>query len=891
MGLNRTQMYAIVYYFERDIRSILNTYVLDQRELASVLTSNEAIDLRARIDREEVADDDTLDAVDFLDLRPSYDLLNRYRGELPSELASEIRANTDALDIIVPIRHRLMHARPLKPGDSERLVSALSRFTHRRWSLTRQALSSTSDPEWLPEISMSREPERILHNLPAADYDETGLIGRDDLIEQVVGMILHGRQSVITLTGEGGIGKTALALDIAYRLLDSEDAEFDAILWVSLKQERLTGMGVVQISQAIANIVGAAEKIGQAISRDFVGGVAELGQALDGIDALIIFDNLETVSGEEFLKLYEGLPDSVRYLVTSRQGIGQIERRVPVGPLDEKGANQLLAKLIKSRNVDSLNRLSGKGRQQILSELRCSPLAIKWWVMASAAGRAPAELIRDQGELLRFCVSSVFDSLSSTAKEIAVALDTIADSSTAHHIAVLVGKSMSDITPALHQLAQGSLVTTQLTAEEGMHTQVKLTETASKYLSGVVKPDDPIRVQISEAGRVFRNNEERRQLDLVARNLDPVVIHQRYPDDAPCCQLLRAAVIKSRKNKGDSTKGPDEALRLVERAKEMAPDFWEVYRVEAYIRSFYSAPQIVSALYEKALQLCSTPQEEAVVNHFYGGHLSNNLAEHTAAVERARQAHEALGLTETSVSYASKLTWAGKFEQGVDILREVLPQATGKVRIIALSSLSTALRRLAGQVAAERDFVRALELSQEAANLGIAEIVKGSGDRKLFKSTVQALEQLIRDGLAMEHNGLTLPPISDGWVEDPAEVYGTLRQASDFSYLFTSLAAISPESAEHLGLGKFREAAQSSTDALNDAPDQDGDNRERSRGRVRALNRGFGFVENAEFPDGIFFHHSAVASGRFDLLRKGEAVEFIVGRAPDGRIRVARLWH
>ncbi|HZT95632.1 MAG TPA: cold shock domain-containing protein [Chloroflexota bacterium] len=42
--------------------------------------------------------------------------------------------------------------------------------------------------------------------------------------------------------------------------------------------------------------------------------------------------------------------------------------------------------------------------------------------------------------------------------------------------------------------------------------------------------------------------------------------------------------------------------------------------------------------------------------------------------------------------------------------------------------------------------------------------------------------------------------------------------------------------------------------------------------------RGFGFIKPDDGGDDVFFHHSSVANGGFDLLRQGQPVEFEVGR-------------
>ena len=55
-----------------------------------------------------------------------------------------------------------------------------------------------------------------------------------------------------------------------------------------------------------------------------------------------------------------------------------------------------------------------------------------------------------------------------------------------------------------------------------------------------------------------------------------------------------------------------------------------------------------------------------------------------------------------------------------------------------------------------------------------------------------------------------------------------------------------------------------------------------SQGKIKKLvsEKGFGFIEgeNGE----LFFHHSAVEGGSFEMLSEGQTVEYSEGRGPKG---------
>ena len=80
-----------------------------------------------------------------------------------------------------------------------------------------QYISSQSRSSPAPDLLM---PSTLPHNLPR---ERTSLVGRMDEIAQVCELLLAGSRPLVTLVGEGGIGKSRLALAVAGTLVDATD--------------------------------------------------------------------------------------------------------------------------------------------------------------------------------------------------------------------------------------------------------------------------------------------------------------------------------------------------------------------------------------------------------------------------------------------------------------------------------------------------------------------------------------------------------------------------------------------------------------------------------------------------------------------------------------------
>lgn len=221
-------------------------------------------------------------------------------------------------------------------------------------------------------------------NLPG---EVTTLVGRDAEIERVGEALVSSR--IVTLTGQGGSGKTRLALGVARAVTN----RFPHGVWfVDLAALRDPGL----IEAAIASALGVRESPEQAI-REI------LRTHLRDRTALLVLDNLEQLlpAGADIVSgLVQGAP-RVRVVVTSRELLRIAgEHGYPVPPLDADSGVALFADRARSHRPDLvLTDESREAIRAIAERLEGLPLAIE---LAAARVRtlSPALILERLGHSL-----------------------------------------------------------------------------------------------------------------------------------------------------------------------------------------------------------------------------------------------------------------------------------------------------------------------------------------------------------------------------------------------------------------------------------------------------------------------------------------------------------
>jgi hypothetical protein len=253
---------------------------------------------------------------------------------------------------------------------------------------------------------------RLSGALQGAIVDHEKLFGVGELVDDIQEHLLDpNRGWIISLFGEGGVGKTALAYEVVKRY--GEQSEFTRFAWVSAKQRYYSITGELKYRENVqlqwVDLIGQiADQLGLELgySRtewldDFRKGIRQL---LPSEKSLIVIDNLETVEDIDVVE-YLGTPSSLnegvikphKVIITTRKSVMACSRNVI--EVEIKG--------LKPHNACDLIRFLGRGNKDIetatnedlrpiLNITEGNPLLIKLVVNRFLVRHVPLGVVLDE---------------------------------------------------------------------------------------------------------------------------------------------------------------------------------------------------------------------------------------------------------------------------------------------------------------------------------------------------------------------------------------------------------------------------------------------------------------------------------------------------------------
>ncbi len=750
----RLTLAALIYSIELDLKQVITRYVVPSFNSLSFLGETDFVDkLKYRFQKDFPGlnpDNNILQVVDFIDFQDTYTIILKNKAVVPDEIISELKQIVNQLNEIAPIRNRVMHTRPLLAGDFSEVYAFVNEIIELKsieWGTTVDTKKKIEeDPSYVLTLSIpsfrfqSEEPE---HNLPLPDFDETGFVGRKKDIEDIKRLIL-GNNRVVSIIGDGGIGKTALALKVAYDIIDlKDDNPFDLVIWVSAKTTMLTTKGIQEIENSLKDYAGVIEGVSDFIQIDKKTSNEKLNvilEYLDVFDVLLIIDNLETILEEDIREFIRQAQLNCKIMITSRIGLGELEFRRNLSGLSEAESITLIRQFANIKQSKIINRLPNEKLVEIIKKLHYNPLAIKWFVNTVESGVNPDEVLTKKDDLLNFCLSNVYSKLSHDARSL---ISIILASRKGLNEAELI--FLSELPSIVLRKALNDLFSTTFIAREienvfgSQEIKYMIPDFAKEYLL----KNHPIQADfIKEINRKHNKlSKDTEQIKKVSSynefGLNALTI--RNTNEKVTARLLTEALKFSKRGM------LNESLQKISEAKSILPNYFEVYRVSAFVKATFDDYLGAEQDYKIGIEIES---DNPRLLYFYSGFLLYQLNDADSAFPLAERL---IGLRPNSIYptflYTRCLSVSGRHIEAIEKLRNLLNSTSmnDESKRIAVTDLISQHSHLGIQlIQKDGDFEGAKEKFLKALGYFERMVREKNYDVKMIKNFCTAIISFIK---------------------------------------------------------------------------------------------------------------------------------------------------
>jgi len=241
------------------------------------------------------------------------------------------------------------------------------------------------------------EKSTVLASLPRRPY----FVGREEEIKAILlSLQPNSRTFIIGIEGIGGVGKSALAIEVSYRCIEND--LFESVIWISAKESILTLHGIEPVIPEAKTLSDILITIGTSLGNPTIGNLSIQDQIkraynlLSRRTTLLVLDNFESLSKNEQRDILDFLrrsPITLKVAITSRERVseGQIIR---LQGLSFEESNALLEWDAQQKNIQLT-----KDQNKYLVDLTGGlPLALLW--------------VQGQIAVLGYSVTQVLDKLS-----------------------------------------------------------------------------------------------------------------------------------------------------------------------------------------------------------------------------------------------------------------------------------------------------------------------------------------------------------------------------------------------------------------------------------------------------------------------------------------------
>lgn len=686
----RIRAQELLRAFELDLRHEFSTFGLSPEEIFASLSIDD-VGKKFELRGQNVSVEEILENLSFGELVQIV-LRNQDHFSLDSSMASLFSQSKD-LEKLVTLRNILSHHRDhdLQVSDLDFMFNAVRAMIVEGFDGKRSKEQLLRTARVLQTRSDRQDVDNTLHNLPDQDYSDTGFIGRQEILLKIMALLKKepGASGTFTwLIGPGGVGKSALALEVANRLKYS--GKFELIHWASFKTGEFTNSGVRPLVDSLQNVSDIPGAIVQTISGSKENqSLRDIWSALSGIPTLLILDNCESLEATQFMALSESEPPlNIRFLLTSRThgAIGVAHRvtdftedecRKFLGKMGRVFESQVLLDIAKSD--DSLrNLINATGR---------TPLAIKWVAKRCVKGDNLEDILNSQGSLFDYCVGAGYREISPVSRKLVDTMHESKDWMSTSDMIPLVEVPIETLQEALRELNDRMFLDQK--SGDGITTCYRLNETVENFMVHSLEVDALKGVQIRRRIRSLRERGSQNQTAQMTKGYFSPYFVDRSSDEQ---NVVAARLFEAIGPKRLSLSEIREQLKILRNIQEVAPKYWEVYRVQGHLLSWLGQDSDAEDFLLQAIELAPEGRPTARCLCFLADIVGDS--DDVEALSYVRKAYDESPEWYTNLKLCRFLYRSGNIDEAIEKLEILYRESTADYdRYCCAYELSRAFQR------------------------------------------------------------------------------------------------------------------------------------------------------------------------------------------------------
>ena len=817
----KSEMYAMVISIEED-------FVSNFKEKLTLQDIPTDLVKKAKIVREE--SNEFVATLRGLDIQSYIEICNANINKLNINFKQKSFINAQLGDII-PIRNNVMHPRPIGFFDYPKLKTVFENISNElncfSWDNVKKTQFQIENyPETLlPPPHSLKKSERIIENIPSMlDYEDTSFVGRNREIGEIRAQLNRRNVNILSIIGDGGVGKTATTLKLLYDMLDDPDCKFELIIWTSLKTNELSDSDFQEIVDSIKTTSQMYEQLAPFVASETVEDtkkfIIELAQNLN---TLFVLDNLETLNTADIKDFIDEFSEYGKVLITSRIGLGEMEHRYKLSGLNEEDVLEYTDRLLELYGFECFFTNEHK-KDLVVNKLHSNPLAIKWFVRCLYNGQSEEEILSHKEDVINFCMANVYEKLSDDAHQVLNVLTIAGVQLSFPELMYYLEGEIADCTKvkyAINELGKCNFIDEEKFRRDK---NVAITEFAHEFLmlrysdvKHMLKHFKELQQKLSAFGQqlLIKRSED-------AFNIN--AIHYQNKAELVAAKYLTKAI---------EVAPDDMAFEWVRYSQELAPQYYENNLVLAHLYGT-SSPLKATQEYENALKYCISDEERVRVRFSYANFLIR-MNDYQQALEIVNIAEKLNApVLEVKLQKAKVLSYVGQYELAEQVLNEISSEPVSNIILNRIQTRRADIHRRRSELIDIRETQKRL-VCLKMSFCCLEECI--APDRNVFEYMAKILEELTY--MYMDEDALSFI------LEIVEKTYQNIKKTSHYKEFRIQMKQRLPQIQNEEFKKKISRYITDYNLYLHLL--------EENEAVIYSLKEGYGFCKNITYPQGLYF--------------------------------------